>query len=137
MTEPASMSSWYDSKSVFPGCCPSIPRMLSPHNGRGRKNPHHYYLQTCGYKSPEALLGRASIPVLQSNTDAREELRIMETVTDAADTPGVPWMDPKGFLKYTSPSPCPLQVFKRKCGMKSMLGKEALSAKLPTALMEF
>lgn len=74
--------------------------------------PRHCSLQACGYRPPEALLGVANIPVLQTNRDARVELRIMETATDTADTPDVPLWIPKDIRHVQAPAPAHCRLLK-------------------------
>ena len=54
--------------------------------------------------------GSGHIPVLQTNSDALVELRIMDI--DTADIPGVLWVGIKGHPTHTSPSTAHCRLLK-------------------------
>ena len=106
VADPASKSSWCDSKSVLL----SIPRMVSPTSSTRQDEATSLLPAGMWLWASRGSPGSGHFPVLQTNGDVLVELRIMET--DTADIPGVLWVGLKGHPTHTSPSTAHCRLLK-------------------------
>lgn len=132
MADSAFKSSWYDFKSTLL----FIPRMLSPPSPD--KAGWSYVTASCRHVVTSLQRFSWEWPTTSQcykpTGMPKVGLRIMETTTDIAHNFLV---CPKGRHTCTSPTSGSQQAFERKCGNKSMLGKAAMLAQLPTAVTTF